>query len=428
MDEENEDIMDIDEEEREDIDLIAKAANVLAILVKMEEVERVGIDRRLIPHQVEGRRGNIERPRRGVVGDLLASYDSRTYRLPRPVFDSILARCRPHLSTHGSAIPAEFQLLICLSFLRGSSYLDISSKFHVAVPTVYAILDRMMDVLDQILLPIYFPNTKEELDAIAKALSKRSQGILVGICGIVDGYHVEICSPSRKSVENPLSYQDRSKNTSILMIACVDHCQRFRFVSIRTVGSSHDSSAFRESELGGMIKRLNEIRKKAQRGANLSPEETDLFRLYENRYLIGDAAFPGSTFFLKPYSISSCRQNQAHDTFNLQMSRVRIMVEQSFGELFVTWGLQWRRLQILLEKIPTLMMVLVRLHNERANYLQDSSLRRIMELKDAEALNSFNKMVKTMEASEVIDGSEEMFRRDVLATKLHEKISLRRQL
>jgi hypothetical protein len=110
-------------------------------------------------------------------------------------------------------------------------------------------------------------------------------------------------------------------------------------VVVRT-GSVHNSLAYKLSELSSKI----------QAG-----------KLPCGSFLNGDDAYACSDHMVTPYH--GRKQSADRDGFNYWQSKVRINIECAFGLLHARWGVLWRPIQLIVDKVPMMMMVLVKLHN-----------------------------------------------------------------
>jgi hypothetical protein len=84
-------------------------------------------------------------------------------------------------------------------------------------------------------------------------------------------------------------------------------------------------------------------------------------KLPAGRFINGDDAYACSEQVVTPYPGKN--QSADRDGFNFWQSRVRIEIECAFGLLHARWGVLWRPIQLSTDKVPMMMMVLVKLHN-----------------------------------------------------------------
>ncbi|XP_054737896.1 putative nuclease HARBI1 [Anastrepha obliqua] len=127
--------------------------------------------------------------------------------------------------------------------------------------------------------------------------------------GCVDGTHVKIPKPK----EDPISYYNRKGFYSINVQAICDNKFRFLDVFIGYPGSCHDANVWNNSPIynsvvGGQI------------------------QLAQNAIILGDSAYPLSTFLLTPYRDNG-HLTREQKKFNFCLSSTRVMIEQAFGIL-----------------------------------------------------------------------------------------------
>jgi hypothetical protein len=133
-------------------------------------------------------------------------------------FTKLLASLRLQLEVNqhwanqrGGAILPEICLYVCIQFLAGGSYSDIRffTGLSVALPyrvvwkTMHAINNMKGDPVAASLLGIKFPSSIEEAEPSAQGFQSIStQGCIWNCVAVVDGYHLQITTPSRKEAKN----------------------------------------------------------------------------------------------------------------------------------------------------------------------------------------------------------------------------------
>ena len=102
----------------------------------------------------------------------------------------------------------------------------------------------------------------------------------------------------------------------------VDHNGLFRDLCIGWPGNVHDASVFSDSMLYSKITNgeLLQGRELTVRGGTIPV------------FLIGDSAYPLSSWLIKPFAFSPSLPEQ-HKNFNYRISRGRVVVEMAFGRL-----------------------------------------------------------------------------------------------
>lgn len=79
-------------------------------------------------------------------------------------------------------------------------------------------------------------------------------------------------------------------------------------------------------------------------------------------FVIGDSAYPLETWLMKPFSQNAAATHQ-YRTFNYRISRARIVVENAFGRLKARWRRLFKRNDMLVKNIPTVITAACVLHN-----------------------------------------------------------------
>ena len=167
---------------------------------------------------------------------------------------------RAHKESCGGFICGEVKLALSLRILAGGSYLDVSEIFHVLPNTCYPILHKMtkewivMNKEFNINIIDYLENNKK-MNETAFEFGKSSDNILRNIIGALDGWLVKIVCPTEKDFAgtdekyNGGNYHCRKGFYALNVQVIVDKNKKVIWHSIKSIGSSHDSSAFRGTEL-----------------------------------------------------------------------------------------------------------------------------------------------------------------------------------
>ena len=157
---------------------------------------------------------------------------------------------------------------------------------------------------------------------------------------------------------------------SLVLLAVVDHDYNFTMVDVGSYGRNSDSGIFLKSAFG----------KRLYRGTmNIPPAEplTDMPELGDMPYcLVGDEAFPLTTFMLRPFPGRGLTDDQR--IFNYRLSRARRISENAFGLLSARWRIFRRVINLHPDRVDAVVKATVILHNfirktnEREN--QESSV------------------------------------------------------
>ena len=232
--------------------------------------------------------------------------------------------------TNGEDVSGEVKLAMTLRLLAGASYLDMFLWFNVSPDHVRAITRYVMKhwiCNDEVVCIDFFKTVlqdQENRDRIRSNFARKTDGVMCGVIGALDGWLVRIQSPTFKEVCNPGKYFSRKGFYAINCQVIVDMKKRVLWRHIGEKGSSHDSPVFKESFLG---RHLVEI------AAEL---------MHKGLYLVGDSAYAIRLYLLVPYD--NARPGSKEDSFNFFLSSKRIYVECAFGEIDRRWGIFWKPL------------------------------------------------------------------------------------
>ena len=283
--------------------------------------------------------------------------------LVRSLFSREIPKCWPYLKWKG--ISGEVKVAITLRVLAGASYLDVAHIFDVSYSSCYDILHKVTEkwfCSDHVSEYKLEKNLQkpEELYKICETFTSkgRSNGILGGIIGALDGWLVKIKSPSwlRDGIKNSATYLSRKGFFALNVQVIVDREKRILWRSISSKGSEHDSAAFKDSEIYAKFERL----------ATDNSDDDALKYSGIQLYLIGDSAYALRPFLLCPYD--KALPDSPEDIFNFMSSSNRIFVECAFGEIDARFGIFWRPLQFDLCRHRFIIDACLRLHNFIVNY------------------------------------------------------------
>jgi len=243
-------------------------------------------------------------------------------------------------SRRGGAILPELCLYACLRYLAGGSYSDIKFFTGISVASLYRVVWKCIDAINECdSLAVKFPTTLDEVKEAAKGFETIStQGCIWNCVSVIDGYHLQIQTPSKNEVRNVRSFFSGHYQTHGLNIqAACDHNCCFTFLGVAGPGVMGDRDAINMVKLGSLVE--------------------DLPGLY---CVIGDCAYTPSEHLVPIYRGGITSQN---DNFNFFASQLRIRIEMAFGLMVKKWGILARPLSIKMIKIKRLVVAIARLHN-----------------------------------------------------------------
>ena len=156
----------------------------------------------------------------------------------------------------GGAIIPELCVYITLQYLTGGSYTDIfflvgisqSSFFHLLWKTTKAIKNCTE-------LLITWTNTKKWQIKCACGFTSISINCALHECvAVLDGYHLQTITPSKKEVHNVQSYFSSHYQTyGVNIQAACDHNCQFLFIAIAGPGVMGDRQAVVECGLSNLV-------------------------------------------------------------------------------------------------------------------------------------------------------------------------------
>ena len=167
------------------------------------------------------------------------AYIAAFFKGKDPMYDA-------NVKATGGYISGEVKVAIALRLLAGGDALDLAVMFDVHS-------DHCTVILYQVLLHwIIKPNIgnlnmkkylgdKEAMAKVSKGFAKRSDGVLVGAIGAIDGWLVRIICPGmRDLIMNPVSFFSRKGFYALNVQCIVDHRKKVLWVSYSHKGGSRD--------------------------------------------------------------------------------------------------------------------------------------------------------------------------------------------
>ena len=242
---------------------------------------------------------------------------------------------KAHHDSTGGFVSGEIKLAITLRILGGATYLDCSLFFEVSFNHAHKIFKEVID--NWIRHPsvgsingIKYCCNDAAMSAVALQFAQSSRGIICGCIGALDGWLVKIKKPGRRDgVENPQSFYSCKGFYAVNTQVIVDKNKQILFRSIMSRGAEHDSTAFRNSGLYVWL--LDNYRDLVEKGY----------------HFIGDSAYAIKSFLHPPYD--NAAHASAEDNYNFFHSSSRIIVECTFGEIDLRFGILWQPLKYLLK-------------------------------------------------------------------------------
>lgn len=276
---------------------------------------------------------------------------TRHIRMSHDSFNKLLSVLQQDLTVdremaklRGGAILPEVCLYVCLRYLAGGSYSDIKYFTGISSASFYRVLWKTIRAINQSkseMLAVTFPSTTAAACNAAMGFQSVSQGGCIWNCvAAVDGYHLQIQTPSKAEAKNVKSFFSGHYQTYGVNIqaACDSNC-RFSFLGVAGPGVMGDREAIDQVSLGQLVEQLPGM-----------------------YCVIGDCAYTPLEH-LVPIFRGANALLQKYDNFNFFASQLRIRIEMAFGLMVKKWGILARPLTIKLKSVKTLMFAIAKLHN-----------------------------------------------------------------
>jgi hypothetical protein len=275
---------------------------------------------------------------------------------------------RAHGATSSGFVSGEIKVAITLRILAGGSYLDLFVIYNIFQTHAYKIFHDTLKnwICNDEIFSIngeQYLNDLEAMKEVAKGFEQNCRcGVFRGCIGAVDGWLVKISQPCRKDgVTQPGDFFSRKGFFAINVQVIVDRFKRVLYKSILCRGAEHDSSAFKASDIHPVLMEKRELLER------------------EGLYFIGDSAYALRSFLVTPYD--NAVHGDGEDNFNFYHSSSRIVVECTFGEVDMRWGIFWKPLKFSLEKNALIIDASLRLHN----FIVNSRMQTLLHNDDVEA-------------------------------------------
>jgi DDE superfamily endonuclease len=246
----------------------------------------------------------------------------------------------------GGAILPEICLYATLRYFSGGSFLDIKFYTGISSASFYRCVWRTVKAIRRCShLFIHFPSTTDELEMAAEGFAGISSNSAIDNCvSVVDGYHLEIITPTKKEVQNVKSFFSGHYQTyGVNVQASCDHHCRFTFLGVAGPGVMGDREAIYQVPLGRMIDALPHV-----------------------YCVIGDCAYT-PTEHLVPIYRGVNAAIPRNDNFNFYASQLRIRIEMAFGLLVKKWSILQKALSIKMKNVHKLIVAIGQLHNYTIN-------------------------------------------------------------
>ncbi|GBG68521.1 hypothetical protein CBR_g3065 [Chara braunii] len=250
----------------------------------------------------------------------------RFCRLPRPLFNEILAHIAPHIQRQTmnwrQPVPA-VQKFAC-ALIRRATGGYYRQSVHGLGLGLASVLRSNIDVADVLIREhghlLQFPTGQKLQDTLDVVERKGFPGCV----GAIDYTHVYIEKPAGQRGE---CFYDRTGQFSVVVQVVCDHECRIQSVFVGCPGSVHDSRVLRVSPL----------HREAQRGGGVVGTGGEVLRGGRTigRYLLDDAGYPQLPWIMTPVGGNS--RNEAEQVYDDCHTSAWSSIERTFRRLTFVW-------------------------------------------------------------------------------------------
>ena len=301
----------------------------------------------------------IERPQHwfdrlwaNVEFDTLDDYWKQEFRFSKQSFNDIVNIVAGDMekrdTTFRKAIPIQKRVAIALWRLStGNSFRSTAAVFGVGKSSAVHLTKQFCKcVARRAGNFIKFPKNERETTIALEIFSEICK--IPQVIGAIDATHIEIVAPENA----PIDYFCRKQKFTINTQAVVDGNLKFMDVSSGYPGSIHDARVLRASS----------IYHTAERGDILNRPLANIENQPVKPFIIGDGAYPLSSWLLKPYPDNGAL-TRSQTKYNKTLSSARSVVERAFGILKARWRCLLKRLDNRTSNVVEVIITCCVLHN-----------------------------------------------------------------
>lgn len=263
------------------------------------------------------------------------------FQVTRETFQFICTAVAPVIQRQDTilraAIPVETRTAIGLWRLAiGDSYCSCGLMFGIAKSTAIGVCKDFIQALCQLKDQfIKFPTCPAQVSE--KIQGFREKSTFPNVVGAIDGTHIPIRAPK----ENHEDYFNRKHYYSFIVQGIVDASGAYLSVSTGFPGSMHDARGLRLSNFCSLAeeKRILTMPCMDINGTQIRP------------LILGNSAYPLKSWLMRPFQDNGAL-TATHRHFNMELSKVRIVVEHGFGQTKARWRCLDKRIDEDTMKIP----------------------------------------------------------------------------
>ena len=263
-----------------------------------------------------------------------------------------------------NAIPIEKRVVMTIWRLSTeNSYRTVGKVFGVGISC--SIINEFCSSITAVASDyIKFPQNGQETANEIQKFKSFTDCAIPQVVAAIDGTHIEILTPEGDS---RLDYFSRKQRYTINTQAIVGANLMFLDIATGYPGSMHDARILRSTT----------IYHKAEAEEILATPYDVLNGVKVRPILLGDGAYPSTTWQVKPYPMS-VNLTQSEKDFNKLLSSARVTVERGFGLLKARWRCVLKRLDNKRENLVAVIVTCCVLHNicqeRKESYIDDNDV------------------------------------------------------
>ena len=269
-------------------------------------------------------------------------------------FETLVEMLKPSLLKKDTVMrecikPEEMCCLALRYFASGKSFRSLEYQFRISKKAISYIVEAVATAIIKVLGEVYLktPNTADEWLVISEKFRER-WNFPNGLGG-VDGKHIVIEQPKNSGSH----YRNYKGTDSIILLAMVGPEYEFLFADVGMNGRNSDGGNWSNSPLKSSLEKNT---------LNIPSAKPLPGRDQPIPYVCtGDDAFPLSAYMMKPYPQKQLTLEKR--VFNYRLSRMRRISENAFGILANRWRVFRKPFLISPEKVKTITLALITLHN-----------------------------------------------------------------
>ncbi|VEN48856.1 unnamed protein product [Callosobruchus maculatus] len=270
------------------------------------------------------------------------------FRVTPDTFHFICERLRPYLQPKEKYVrtsaTVEKKVAITLYKLAScAEYRIVANQFGIHKSSVHV---YVYDVINAIYAEFgtEYLSMPNELEAEEVSQGFESMCGLPNVIGAIDGTHIPILPPK----DGYRDFINRKGWPSYNVLAVVDNSYRFRYVTCKHPGCTHDAKVLKDSSLYNTAKEFIPNRTKT-----IDDKQIPL-------YLLGDPAYPLLPWLMKGYK---GQRTPEEESFNVYLSQGRVVVENAFGRLKARFRCLTKRVDISYKFVPKVIGACMILNN-----------------------------------------------------------------